>query len=49
MHTMNHNMFSDMTNEEFSQMLGFDDYKLYDEDINEYPVCYDGIDSYWNW
>ena len=49
MHTMNHNIFSDMTNEEFSKMLGFDDYRLYDKDIVDYPVCNEAMDSYWNW
>ena len=49
MHTMAHNMFSDRTDEEFAQMLGYTDYGLNHVRNVDYPTCQLGLDSDWDW
>ena len=48
-HTMAHNMFSDRTDEEFSKMLGYEDYGVNHVTNIDYPKCEMGLDSSYDW
>ena len=45
-HTMAHNMFSDMTNDEFKEMIGLMDFDASSYEGYEWPTCDSPMDSW---
>ena len=49
MHTMAHNTFSDWTDQEFNEILGYVDYENNGSEEVEFPTCQMGMDSDYDW